>query len=118
MRIDYFKRIRKGERIEPKTSFEENYFLCYLFKKTYKNKLCKEILEKLIELSKIKLIKNSQSYEKRREKSHKTNKWCFCCHHPSKYQHHIILLKNGGFDSGINRIPICETCHKVIHPWL
>jgi hypothetical protein len=119
VRVDYFKNLKKGIIVEPKGAFENNYLICFLFKKQFKDKGRKEILERLIELSKLKIDGNTQSYAHRRRKKHKSYKKCFVCKtNISNYQHHIILLKNGGYDNGINRIPICGGCHMIIHPWM
>jgi hypothetical protein len=32
--------------------------------------------------------------------------------------HHIIPLGRGGQNKMFNRIKICRTCHKLIHPWI
>jgi len=28
------------------------------------------------------------------------------------------LIKNGGYDNGVNRICICNKCHDIIHEWM
>jgi len=116
-RVDYFKKIRKGKQIEPKTAFEKNYQLCWKFKKQFKNKSNQVKLSELIKLSTAK-INNLIPYAKRRKKSHGIRKKCWVCGENAYYQHHIIQLQNGGYDNGINRIPICEGCHSKIHPFM
>lgn len=43
---------------------------------------------------------------------------CSVCGSSPVIRHHIISIKNGGDNSFINLIPICEGCHEKIHPWL
>src|SRR4030065_2432426 len=43
---------------------------------------------------------------------------CFVCLNKSEARHHIIGLDNGGTNAKKNVIPICNNCHKEIHPWL
>ena len=116
VRKEYFENLRKGIELEPITAFEKNYFFAYKFKLLSK-KITLE--EKIIELKKLSLVKinnNPQPYEKRRNKKHPSRKKCFVCRkYKSHYQHHIIVFF---YDNGINRIPICERCHKKIHSWL
>jgi 5-methylcytosine-specific restriction endonuclease McrA len=120
MRVDYYKKLRKNKVEIPKSAFEKNYFIAYTFKEAYK--ICKDkniLLRRLKDLAEIKIEGNTQSYSKRREKKHWSRRKCFVCKSSrSDYQHHIVLLKNGGYDNGINRIPICSDCHKLIHPRL
>ena len=117
-RKEYYKAIRQNKDIKPITPFETNYYLAYNFKKRAKTLTTEQKLEELQNLANVKLD-NSQSYKKRRAKKHRSKKKCFVCgQETSNCQHHIILLKNGGYDSGINRIPIGEKCHLIIHPWL
>lgn len=116
-RSGFFKSIRKGKDWEPNSPFEENYKLCCEFKK-FKG-TPKEKLEKLKKLSCIVIKNNTQPYDKRRKKSHGAwKKKCFVCKKEASCQHHIIQLQNGGYDNGINRIPICDECHETIHPWM
>ena|SRR3990167_5865105 len=111
----FFKRIRKNKIVIPRTAFQKNYILAYKFKKKKLN--FQDKITKLIELSKIKL-ENKIDYDTRRSKTHPIKKKCYCCDNTAFYQHHIITLINGGCDNGINRIPICFECHKLIHNWL
>jgi hypothetical protein len=43
---------------------------------------------------------------------------CFCCYKPATIRHHKILLTNGGTNEPYNLVPLCETCHMNIHPWM
>lgn len=101
------------------SAWEENYKICDEFKRIFKTAEQKLKIQKLCELSKRVLrLEQKRSYGERRKKKHPIRKQCWVCKKSAFYQHHIILIKNGGFDSGINRIPICEKCHKEIHNWL
>jgi hypothetical protein len=116
---NYFRHIRQGIDEEPKTAFEKNYYYACRFKKFCKNLEKEAIIEQLKIMSFLVIMDNKQSYFKRRSKKHSIHKRCFVCKEKRAfYQHHIVLLKNGGYDNGINRIPICENCHKEIHNWL
>jgi hypothetical protein len=101
------------------TSFEYMYKICYDFKSTYFNATKEEKIERLIELSKIQIY-NKIPYDRRRKKKHPVSfgRRCWICPNKASISHHIILINNGGFDNGINRIDVCEDCHKLIHPWL
>ena len=116
-RPDFCKKIRSGNNIEPITPFEKNYALCWKFKKEFATKKSSEILDELCHLSFI-TINQKTPYTKRRGKKHPILKKCWVCKEKAFYQHHIIQIKNGGYDSGINRIPICKKCHTKIHPHL
>jgi hypothetical protein len=119
-RTKFNKKMRGQQRRElAKTEFGLNWFLCNDFKKGCALKLKDEKIDKLIELSKIK-INNKQPYKRRRSRTHSPNgKPCWVCKtNKATCQHHIIQIKNGGYDSGINRIPICDSCHIEIHPWM
>jgi hypothetical protein len=101
------------------TAWEQNYKLCYEFKRAYKQAAKEVKLLKLKELAGVVLdFEQKTSYEIRRKKKHPTRKACWVCRGRAFCQHHIILIKSGGFDSGINRIPICSSCHKQIHWWM
>lgn len=103
---------------KPETEFEKMYKICSEFKSMFCHFEKETKIRELCLLAKIK-IENTIPYKKRREKKHRTRKLCWVCREVfANYQHHIILLINGGYDNGINRIPICEDCHKRIHPFL
>lgn len=114
----YFRDIRKSKKRKAINAFERNYSFSFNFKKDFKDKPVNEKLNELIRLSGVKIRGNKQPYDKRRAKKHFTKKKCFVCKEKAYFQHHIILLINGGYDSGVNRIPICCICHEIIHPWL
>lgn len=44
---------------------------------------------------------------------------CWCCWAGmAKHRHHVVQLQNGGRNIPENIVPLCEHCHKMIHPWL
>lgn len=43
---------------------------------------------------------------------------CFCCGYRATARHHIIQLQNGGINSRMNLVSLCDSCHTEIHPWL
>jgi hypothetical protein len=118
-RLDYFKKIKKGLFLKPETAWEIGFYIGWSFKKAYQK--CKDrsiLIKQLIRLSEVK-IDNNYPYEKRREKKYGCKKRCWVCeHNKAGYFHHIVLLKNGGYNWGFNRIPICPQCHKQIHTWM
>jgi len=127
--MSFFKRVRKGENLIPITAWEKQYWYGYNFKKRYGKKWSyHRKIKALIKLAQIKIGRNknysrklsdNELYVKRRESKHRTNKLCFVCkNRRARYNHHIIALINGGYDSSINRIPICHWCHIKIHPWM
>lgn len=111
-------RVRKERLVTPRTAWEYNYLICYMFKRDFRHKPRAEKLSELKRISKIVIDGNKSSYETRRKKKHYGKRLCFVCKAPSSCQQHIVLLKNGGFDNGINRIHVCSGCHADIHPWL
>ena len=119
-RLDYFKRVRKGEFIKPETAWEKGFYVAWSFKKAYQRCSNKNILIKMLKhLSTVKIPGNTYPYHKRRAKKFSCKKSCWVCkQNRANYYHHIIQLSNGGYNWGFNRIPICECCHKEIHPWL
>ena len=110
---------KKIIKVTPQGSFEVMFDWCNRFKSKYHNK---DMATKIAELKKMarKKIKNSIPYEKRREKKHYVppTKKCWVCKGKAQVQHRIILIKNGGYDNGINRIAICNKCHDLIHDWM
>lgn len=114
----FISKLKRNKPATPRTYFEKNYLYGYRFKKDFKNKSREGKIIELLRLAKIKLT-NKASYAKRRQKKHCSKKQCFVCNiNVARYQHHIILLINGGFDFMLNRIPICDECHLEIHPWM
>lgn len=115
-----FKRLRwKLQKESCNTSFGAMYVICHKFKCKYHNKEKQYKISRLKQLSSEK-IANSIPYEQRRTKKHcvPVNKKCWICYGKATVQHHIILIKNGGYDNGINRICICDNCHELIHDWM
>jgi len=70
-------------------------------------------------MAKIK-FSNNVPYDKRRKRSYNYYKSenCFVCGVAAEVVHHMILIRNGGYDSGFNRICLCNSCHASIHDWL
>lgn len=98
--------------------WEKNYFIAWNFKRRFFDSPKEEKIIELIRLSK-KKVDNKISYEKRRQNKHKVFKDCWVCRErKAYYTHHIILITNGGYDNGVNRIPICKFCHAEIHEWI
>ena len=90
------------------------------FKRSLKFKSQNHILQRLQEKSYIKVY-NPKNYASRRKTKLPCGKWrkCFVCNKQrGDFWHHIVLLKNGGYQHKHNRIPICELCHNKIHPWM
>jgi len=99
-------------------AWPRNYNLANHFRFDYEDKSPSERLKRLIELSEIKLEDSNVNYEKKRAYHYPVRKHCYVCGEPACFTHHIILLKNGGYASSVNRIPVCKDCHNEIHPWL
>lgn len=100
------------------TALATNKAICKKFKEAAKKLIPSLRLKELIRLASIKIPNNPIDYYKRRMKRHKTKKPCFSCAGRAFYQHHIIQLQYGGFDTAFNRVPICDSCHRLIHPWM
>lgn len=111
-------RKRKKKPVVPSGWFGINYYLCKQLKTEFSGKLHKDKMDELIRLSEVK-IENKTPYDKRRQAKHRADGFCWVCGINKAYcLHHIIQLQNGGFDNGINRIPICYSCHSLVHPHL
>lgn len=41
--------------------------------------------------------------------------FCYFCGFPGTQEHHIIRRCDGGKDEQSNLIPLCKSCHKLIH---
>jgi len=120
-RKHFYKSIRLGEIVKAITPFEIVYSICYSFKSIYKGKSIEDKINKLVELSNKRVDKvyaKNNSYKTDRVKKFPTSKPCWVCGDKANYHHHLIGLNNGGYNSGINRIPICHSCHKKVHSWL
>jgi len=115
----FFQKLSSNEFVVPKTAFEENYFHGYNFKNMPAFTSTKAKLEYLVEMSSVKLKYNAKVYKTRRKNKRRGVGKCeVCTENKATCQHHIILLINGGYDNGINRINICNVCHIKIHPWM
>ncbi len=117
--VVWSKKQKKKKKESPSGDFGINWLICKEFKNEFLNRTYEE---KILELRKLseKKINNKIPYLKRRNKTHGGNgKDCWVCKkNKAVCQHHIIQLQNGGFDNGINRIPICNDCHEDIHTFL
>ena len=116
---NFCRLLKSGRNVTPETPFERTYYRSYLYKKYFRYKTKQQKLAELRNLATIVVDNNVKFYKKRRQRKHRSRKLCFVCkRYHCTYQHHIILLVNGGSDTGMNRIPCCNNCHKSIHPWL
>lgn len=44
---------------------------------------------------------------------------CYCCQRSrAAHRHHIVQLQNGGPNIALNLVPLCESCHEAVHPWM
>jgi 5-methylcytosine-specific restriction endonuclease McrA len=44
---------------------------------------------------------------------------CFSCGRGDELApHHIIQIQHGGSNTLRNRVPLCPTCHRTVHPWM
>lgn len=43
---------------------------------------------------------------------------CFVCCAPARLRHHVMQVQYGGGNDAANKVPICDTCHADVHPWL
>jgi hypothetical protein len=85
----------------------------------FKNKSKEEKIDYLKHLSNLRVGKHDkETYSDLRSHKHPTKEKCYVCGNFGNYDHHIILLANGGYDNKKNRIHICHQCHKLIHPWM
>lgn len=57
-------------------------------------------------------------YVKRMIKNKLTEKKCRICGSPAYCMHHIKPLCKGGSNSKNNLVPVCEGCHRKIHPFM
>lgn len=118
-RRSFKRRIKnRGKNEGPQGGFKINYEVCKEFKSKYRfaDKWIK--INELFRLSQIK-IPNDIPYKKRRKSKHPARGLlCWICSEWASVHHHIIQIINGGYDNGINRIPVCEACHEKIHPHL
>lgn len=62
---------------------------------------------------------DSKKYQKLRSVKNELNSdRCYICGGKSYCMHHIIPLICGGKNRKRNLIPVCEKCHKYIHPFM
>lgn len=43
---------------------------------------------------------------------------CFVCNFEHTHRHHVIQIQHGGSNYVRNLLPLCESCHHAVHPWL
>ena len=60
------------------------------------------------------------SFDKTKARTHPFNMHprCFACPNPADLRHHIIPIKHRGTNERHNLISLCQSCHKLVHPWL
>jgi len=98
--------------------FEEFYKLIKDFYADSKALPKEGIMQLLRDYSSIRLDAKTD-YAHRRSIRKVKKKLCFVCKvNNANCNHHIILIKNGGYSCKLNTISICNTCHKEIHPWM
>lgn len=119
-RPDYCRCIKAGEDVAPISPLEQNYYYARRFRQQYRDAPKEDILKRLLELTEV-CIDNKRPYYIRRQHKHRSkhHKRCFVCGEIKAYiYHHIILIKNGGYDFSPNRISICKKCHRLVHYWM
>jgi len=77
------------------------------------------IIRKLVRYCGVKINPYSQ-YETRRTKDRtiKLLSTCIACGSVAQVMHHVIMICNGGPNVRSNCVPLCNPCHREIHPWL
>jgi hypothetical protein len=120
MKKNYFKEAKRHIFIKPNSAYENGFIIGWGFKKAYQKCVDKGVLINMLKhLSNIVIKGRKCSYQHLREKKYSCKKKCWVCKiNKATYYHHIILLKNGGYNYNWNKIPICPDCHKLIHNWL
>ena len=110
---------RKGMRIIPSGLFGMQYEVLSIFKSDAFKMSKDQKMSRLKEMANLK-FKNYTPYAKRRKCSHSPRGYhnCFVCGNKPEVVHHIIQIQYGGYDNGINRIAICNSCHEQIHDWM
>lgn len=77
------------------------------------------IIKKLIKFTSVK-VPHVAAYSARRKKNRniKISGPCVACGLPAQVVHHIIMIVNGGPNIRRNTVPLCNSCHTEVHPWL
>jgi len=78
------------------------------------------ILGRLREYAEVKYFGAKGSYADRRVKLYGVSKAdkCVACGDRAKVNHHVIMVINGGPNIKPNLVPLCHTCHAMIHNWI
>lgn len=85
----------------------------------FRNKSIEAKIEYLKHLTSIRVGSHDRkTYLDLRKHKHPSQEKCYVCGNKAAYEHHFIMLINGGRDNFKNRIDICHKCHKMIHPWM
>lgn len=113
--------IEKQMLYKPKNKKPRKPIMPFVYKpntpKGMEGKTKEEKLAFLIRMSSYKTT-NSIPYKTRRAKKVGATGPCIVCNGKARCRHHIISLKNGGSNKAKNLVNICDSCHKIIHPWL
>lgn len=43
---------------------------------------------------------------------------CYVCDGSPTIRHHVVPLSQGGRNKDNNIVPLCNSCHKQVHPWM
>ena len=98
---------------------EQKHFHTMLIK-VFSGKSKEEKIEYLKYLSFKQVIQHHRNYYLgiRKNKHPSLDGKCYVCGNKAHYEHHVVMLFNGGQDSPKNRIKICHSCHKLVHDWM
>lgn len=85
--------------------------------------MLKEMAKKAYKVSSVALDERAKTmrgyWDERKNKYFRLrDQRCGACYDPATVRHHIVPLANGGGNHGMNLIPLCDTCHAEIHPWM
>ena len=107
---------REAKRIE---TISESLRLVHAYRDT-KNKLpLDKKISLLQQIAEEVTYPATSQYLSRRRISQKFRGLCDVCRkNKAFFKHHLIMLKNGGPNKKWNLIPICSSCHELVHPWL
>ena len=78
-----------------------------------------KIIKKLVLYTTVK-INSINNYHRRRAKNHNIiiDSNCVGCGRAADVMHHVIMIVNGGPNVNANCVPLCNSCHAEVHPWL
>lgn len=105
---------KRSELLAFMAKFDKSEFLRFCSRNSKE-----KILQRLIEISSIRLF-SFKSYRNRRRMKHSVHKShkCVACGAPAQVLHHAILVSNGGPNRRENLLELCRSCHAEVHPWL